>query len=329
MYRIPLREEERKKRMNKYIFGVDLGGTTVKMGLFDMNGNVLDKWEIPTVTANKGEQILPDIANSIKAKMAAEEIALDEVAGIGLGAPGPVDADGVIYKTANLGWDTVFSIPEVMREYIDLPVMAGNDANVAALGEMWQGGGKGYKDMVMVTLGTGVGGGIIANGKMITGATGAGGEIGHIHVEDNETAECGCHNIGCLEQYASATGIVRLAKKRLEKNDDPSVMRSGDLTAKLVFDSVKFGDKVAIEVAEQFGQYLGKGLAAIAGVVNPQAFVVGGGVSKAGEVIFEYVKPYYMQYAFRGCRDAQFVLATLGNDAGIYGAAKLVLDSVN
>lgn len=314
--------------MNKYIFGVDLGGTTVKMGLFDVSGKVLDKWEIPTVTANKGERILPDIADSIKAKMAEKEIEQEEVAGIGLGAPGPVDADGVIYKTANLGWDTVFSIPEALRQYVDLPVMAGNDANVAALGEMWQGGGKGYKDMVMVTLGTGVGGGIIANGRMITGATGAAGEIGHIHVEDTETQECGCHNKGCLEQYASATGVVRLAKQRLEKNDDPSIMRNGELSAKLVFDSVKAGDKVAIEVAQQFGEYLGKGLAAIAAVVNPQVFVVGGGVSKAGEVIFEYVKPYYMQYAFHACKNAEFVLATLGNDAGIYGAAKLVLDSV-
>lgn len=328
VYRIPLPEEERKMRMNKYIFGVDLGGTTVKMGLFDVSGKVLDKWEIPTVTANKGERILPDIADSIKAKMAEKEIEQAEVAGIGLGAPGPVDADGVIYKTANLGWDTVFSIPEALRQYVDLPVMAGNDANVAALGEMWQGGGKGYKDMVMVTLGTGVGGGIIANGRMITGATGAAGEIGHIHVEDTETQECGCHNKGCLEQYASATGVVRLAKQRLEKNDDPSIMRTGELSAKLVFDSVKAGDKVAIEVAQQFGEYLGKGLAAIAAVVNPQVFVVGGGVSKAGEVIFEYVKPYYMQYAFHACKNAEFVLATLGNDAGIYGAAKLVLDSV-
>lgn len=328
MYRILLQREERKKRMSKYVFGVDLGGTTVKMGLFDMNGTVLDKWEIPTVTANKGEQILPDIANSIKAKMAEKGIALEEVAGIGLGAPGPVDGAGVIYKTVNIGWDTVFSIPEKMKQYIDLPVVAGNDANVAALGEMWQGGGKGYKDMVMVTLGTGVGGGIIVDGKMIAGATGAGGEIGHIHVEDNETDQCGCHNTGCLEQYASATGIVKLAKKRLAKNEDASAMRDGDISAKLVFDCVKAGDKVAIEVAEQFGQYLGKGLAAVAAVANPQAFVVGGGVSKAGEVIFEYVKPYYMKHAFYACRDAKFVLATLGNDAGIYGAAKLVLDSV-
>lgn len=314
--------------MKKYVFGVDIGGTTVKLGLFDMNGNLLDKWEIPTVAANKGEAILPDVAKSILSKLEAKDIKMEEVAGIGLGAPGPIDARGVVYKTANLGWDTIFSIPDAMQKLIDLPIMAGNDANVAALGEMWQGGGKGYEDMVMVTLGTGVGGGIISNGQMITGAIGAGGEIGHIHIEDNETEECGCHNIGCLEQYASATGIVRLAKRRLEKDDTPSVLRGGELSAKLVFDAVKFGDKVAVEIAEQFGQYLGKGLAAIASVVNPKVFVIGGGVSKAGEVLFEYVRPFYMQYAFRGCRQTELVLATLGNDAGIYGAAKLVLDKL-
>lgn len=312
--------------MKKYVFGVDIGGTTIKMGLFDMNANVLEKWEIPSVTANGGERILPDIAASIKETMTKMDIAMEEVAGVGMGAPGPIDAQGTVYKTANLGWDTVFNIPEAFRKELDLPVMAGNDANVAALGEMWQGGGKGYKDLVVVTLGTGVGGGVICNGQMVTGATGSGGEIGHIHVEDNETEECGCHNIGCLEQYSSATGIVRLANRRLAKDNAPSVLRDNELTAKAVFDAVKFGDKVAIEVAEQFGQYLGKGLAAIAGVVNPEVIVIGGGVSKAGEVLIDYIKPYYMQYAFRGCRDVKFSLATLGNDAGIFGAAKLVLD---
>lgn len=312
--------------MKKYVFGVDIGGTTIKMGLFDMNANVLEKWEIPSVTANGGERILPDIAASIKETMAKMDITMGEVAGVGMGAPGPIDAQGTVYKTANLGWDTVFNIPEAFKKELDLPVMAGNDANVAALGEMWQGGGKGYKDLVVVTLGTGVGGGVICNGQMVTGATGSGGEIGHIHVEDNETEECGCHNIGCLEQYSSATGIVRLANRRLAKDNAPSVLRDNELTAKAVFDAVKFGDKVAIEVAEQFGQYLGKGLAAIAGVVNPEVIVIGGGVSKAGEVLIDYIKPYYMQYAFRGCRDVKFSLATLGNDAGIFGAAKLVLD---
>lgn len=314
--------------MKKYVFGVDVGGTTIKMGLFDLNANVLEKWEIKSITANGGERILPDIAESVQNKLKEFDIEEDEVAGIGIGVPGPVDAAGTIYKTANLGWDAVFNIPEAFQKHLNLPVMAGNDANVAALGEMWQGGGKGYKDLVVVTLGTGVGGGIICNGQMVTGANGAAGEIGHIHVEDNETEECGCHNIGCLEQYASATGIARLARKRLAEDDADSVLRGREISAKSVFDAVKFGDKAAIEVAERFGEYLGKGLAAIAGVVNPEVFVIGGGVSKAGEILFEYIRPYYMQYAFRSCRDAAFALATLGNDAGIFGAAKLILDKV-
>lgn len=313
--------------MKKYVFGVDIGGTTVKLGLFDMDGSIMEKWEIPTVTANRGEAILPDITDSIKAKMEEKNIAMEEVAGIGLGAPGPIDAAGTVYKTANLGWDTVFNIPEAMNKLIPLPVRAGNDANVAALGEMWQGGGKGYKDMVMVTLGTGVGGGIISDGRMVTGARGAGGEIGHMHIEDNESEECGCHNVGCLEQYASATGIVRLAKRYLEKEDTPSVLRGKELSAKRVFDAVKAGDKAAAEIAEQFGEYLGKGLSNIAGVVNPEVFVIGGGVSRAGEILFDYIRPYFIKYAFYGCRDAEFALAKLGNDAGIYGAAKLILDN--
>ncbi|MBQ8547414.1 MAG: ROK family protein, partial [Lachnospiraceae bacterium] len=205
------------------------------------------------------------------------------------------------------------------------PVMAGNDANVAALGEMWKGGGQGHNDLVVVTLGTGVGGGIIINGKMLTGANGAGGEIGHIHVQDGEPEECGCGNKGCLEQYASATGIVRIAKRILEKTQQATVLNADSVTAKDVWDAVKAGDAVAIQVAEQFGKYLGEGLAAIAGVVNPEAFVIGGGVSKAGEILLSYVEKNYKPVVFHGSRDVKFALATLGNDAGIFGAAKLVL----
>jgi glucokinase len=190
---------------------------------------------------------------------------------------------------------------------------------------MWQGGGKGYSNMVAVTLGTGVGGGIIIGGKILTGATGAGGEIGHIHIEDHETEECGCKKKGCLEQYASATGIVRLAKRRLAKDDAPSVLRSGEVSAKTVFDAVKAGDEVAVQIAEQFGNYLGKGLAAVAAVVNPEVFVIGGGVSKAGEILLSYVKPAFQKYVFYPCGKAEFKLATLGNDAGIFGAAALIL----
>lgn len=310
--------------MKKYAIGVDIGGTTVKMGLFDQEGTVLEKWEIPTVKEEQGSRILPDIAASIKEKLTSLKIALADVQGVGVGAPGPIDAEGTVYKAVNLGWG-VFNIPQVLGEYLGLPVKAANDANAAAFGEMWQGGGKGHADMVAVTLGTGVGGGIIVNGEILTGATGAGGEIGHIHIEDNEPEACGCQNYGCLEQYASATGVVRLARRRLAKDQEPSVLRSGVLSAKTVWDAVKGKDPVAIQIAQQFGEYLGKGLAAVAAVANPEIFVIGGGVSKAGEILFEYIRPAYEKYAFHGCRNAEFALATLGNDAGIYGAAALIL----
>ncbi len=312
--------------MSKVIFGVDLGGTTVKMGLFDTEGNVSDKWEIKTRKEDNGSKILPDIAEAIKKKMAEKGIEKNEVVGVGIGVPGPVDGNGVIYKAANLGWGE-FSVKEELSVLLGgIPVEAGNDANVAALGEMWKGGGVGYKNLVAVTLGTGVGGGIIVEGRILTGASGAGGEIGHIHIVDDEPEACGCGNHGCLEQYASATGISRLAKRRLAKDNKPSSLRNGDLSAKAVFDAVKAGDELAKEIAVQFGHYLGKGLAAIACVVNPEIFVIGGGVSKAGEVLFKYIKDEYNKYVFHGSRGVKFALATLGNDAGIYGAAKLMLD---
>lgn len=310
--------------MKKYAIGVDIGGTTVKLGLFDQEGGVLEKWEIPTVKEEQGSRILPDIAASIKEKLTALGIDQADVQGVGVGAPGPIDAEGTVYKAVNLGWG-VFNIPQVLGEYLGLPVKAANDANAAAFGEMWQGGGKGHADMVAVTLGTGVGGGIIVNGGILTGATGAGGEIGHIHIEDNEPEACGCQNHGCLEQYASATGVVRLASRRLAKDQEPSVLRNGELSAKAVWDAVKEKDAVAIQIAQQFGEYLGKGLAAVAAVANPEIFVIGGGVSKAGEILFDYIRPAYEKYAFHGCRNAEFALATLGNDAGIYGAAALIL----
>ncbi len=310
--------------MAKTVFGVDLGGTTVKLGYFDMEGNVLDKWEIPTRKEENGIHILPDIAKAILDKIQEKGISKEEAAGVGIGVPGPVNDEGVIFMAANLGWG-ILNINETLSGLTGLAVKAGNDANVAALGEMWKGGGQGHKNMVAVTLGTGVGGGIIVGGQLLAGATGAGGEIGHIHVEDAETDACGCGNHGCLEQFASATGVVRLAKRALAQSSEDSILREGEVSAKTVFDAVKAGDRLAIGVAEQFGEYLGKGLAAVAGVVNPEIFVIGGGVSKAGPVLLDYIKKYYTQYVFHGSRDALFALATLGNDAGIYGAAKLIL----
>ena len=310
--------------MKKYVFGVDVGGTTVKMGYFDIEGNLIEKWEIPTRTEDKGVNIIPDIAGSILVKLAQKDIDKKEVAGVGIGVPGPVKEDGTVLVAVNLGWDKR-NTNEQLEDLLGIPVKTANDANVAALGEMWRGGGQGYEDVVAVTLGTGVGGGVIIGGKVIAGSNGAGGEIGHIHLEDNESEECGCKAHGCLEQYASATGVVRLAKKKLADSSKPSVLRDDEVTAKAVWDAVKADDELAKEVANIYGEYLGKGLAAVAAVVNPQVFVIGGGVSKAGRVVIDYLEPYFDKYAFPGTKNAKFVLTKLGNDAGIYGAAKLVL----
>lgn len=314
--------------MAQHVFGVDVGGTTVKMGLFDIQGNVLDKWEIPTRTENNGEKILPDIANSILAKMKEKRISKKEVTGVGIGVPGPVDSDGIVHVAVNLGWGYM-NVAEKLSTLCGLPAKAGNDANVAALGEMWKGGGQGHKSLVAVTLGTGIGGGVIVDGKLVTGFNGAGGEIGHLHIVDDEPDVCGCGNRGCLEQYGSANGIVRLAMRTLVSTDKASTLRNRtELSAKAVFDAVKEGDEVAISVANQFGEILGKGLAVIGSVLNPEVFVIGGGVSKAGDILFQYIKPAYNKYVFSGSRESEFVLATLGNDAGIYGAAKLILGDI-
>ena len=314
--------------MDKRIFAADIGGTTVKLGMFTIEGELLDKWEIDTRKENNGGFILPDIAASIKAKMESENIAKEDVIGIGVGAPGPVDKNGVIYKAVNLGWG-VLNIKEELEKLTGVTVMAGNDANVAALGEMWKGGGEGYSDLVVVTLGTGIGGGVIIDGRIVTGYKGAGGEIGHIHINDDETEVCGCGNKGCFEQYASATGIARLANRKLGSSNEDSVLRKCEINAKTVFDAVKAGDKLAMEIAEEFGEYLGKGLANVADVTNPEVFVIGGGVSKAGQVIIDYGQKNFKKYVFHACRDAKFVLAKLGNDAGIYGAAKLVVQNTD
>ncbi|MCI7227807.1 MAG: ROK family glucokinase [Lachnospiraceae bacterium] len=310
--------------MEKYVFGIDIGGTTVKCGLFTVKGELLEKWEIPTRTENNGAAILPDVADTVLKKIQEKGLAKEEIAGIGIGVPGPVNEQGEVPGAVNLHWGYV-NLAGDMEKMTGLRVKAGNDANVAALGEMWKGGGAGCQSIVMVTLGTGVGGGIINNGKIVTGAHGAGGEIGHIHVTDDVECNCNCGNHGCLEQVTSATGITYLANRRLKKDDRPSMLRGGEVNAKTVFDAVKAGDELAKEVAEEFGKYLGTALASVACVVDPEVFVIGGGVSKAGQIILDYIKKYYAQYAFMTCKQAGFALAKLGNDAGIYGAAKMLL----
>ena len=311
----------------KYGFGIDLGGTTVKIAYFDETGKMLDKWEIPTVTENDGAQILPDIAASIKQYMEGCSIPDTAILGLGIGVPGPVNGKGVVNKCVNLGWG-VFNIAQELSSLTGFPVKAGNDANVAALGEFWKGGGQGCENMVFVTLGTGVGGGIVIDGHLLHGSHGSGAEIGHMVLDRNETAVCGCGKQGCVEQYCSATGIVRLAALRLAKNDDASSLRGLDaITCKDIFDAGKTGDKVAVEILDQYYEYLGEFLGSPCSVVDTEVVVIGGGVSKAGDVLLKGAEPYFHKYVFHAASEVKFALASLGNDAGAYGAFKLALDA--
>ena len=311
--------------MKKYCFGIDIGGTTVKCGLFNVDGEVLDKWEIKTRTENNGENIIADIAETMNAKITEKGLDKEEIVGAGVGVPGPADEEGNVPVAVNLHWGFV-PLSKELSEKTGLAVRVGNDANVAALGEMWKGGAVGYHNVVMVTLGTGVGGGIIINGKIVTGSNGAGGEIGHICVDDSETETCGCGNKGCLEQYTSATGVVRLAGRAMAASDKKSTLRELEaITAKDVFDAAKAGDELALEIVDTQARILGRALAQIACVVDPEIFVIGGGVSKAGSILTDSVKKYFEHYAFHACRQTKFALAQLGNDAGIYGSACSIL----
>lgn len=312
--------------MKKYCFGIDVGGTTVKMGLFTTEGELLDKWEIPTRKEDGGAYILNDVAASVEAKLAEKNIAKEDVAGAGIGVPGPTLDTGYVSICVNLGWKDKNPANE-LSELLSIPVKSGNDANVAALGEMWKGGGEGYLDVVLLTLGTGVGGGIIINGEIAPSHRGVGGELGHITVNPDEEATCNCGNHGCLEQYASATGVVRIAKKLLAASKEESSLRTLEtVTAKDVFDAAKAGDHLAVEAVEVLGKYLGLVVANVALTVDPDVFVIGGGVSKAGQVLIDVITKYYHKFAkIIGDNKAKVVLAKLGNDAGIYGAARMVL----
>ena len=312
--------------MKQYAFGVDVGGTTCKIGFFETNGTILDKWEIKTNTENNGDSILSDIAQAVDNKLAQEGISKSDVQGIGIGVPGPVNGEGTVFRCVNLGWG-VLNVAEALGELTGLNVKVGNDANVAALGEAWKGGAAGSTDVVMVTLGPGVGGGIIVNGQMVTGHNGAGGEIGHITVSKSEIEPCNCGQYGCLEQYASATGIVRVARRKLAKSQEETVLRTNEnLTAKDIFDAAKAGDDIAIQLVDEVCGILGGALSNISAVVNPEVIVIGGGVSKAGSILIENVQKHFIETSFHACRDTKFALAKLGNDAGMYGCVKMLLE---
>lgn len=312
--------------MKKYAFGVDVGGTTVKIGLFETTGTLMETWEIPTVTENDGAAILPDISRAISDKLAERNIPAEEVEGIGIDVPGPVGDDGTVYKCVNLGWG-IINVSQLLGKLTGFRIKVGNDANVAAMGEMFQGGGKGYKDIVMVTLGTGVGGGVIIDGKIVAGFNGAAGEIGHIPTREGETECCGCGKKGCLEQYASANGFTRMTRKYLDENPDvKSQLRDEEkLDSKVIFDAAKAGDEAALHMVDELGRMLGRALASISCVVNPQAFVLGGGMSKSGSILTDSIAKYYREYAFHASRNTEIKLATLGNLAGMYGGVGMLL----
>lgn len=314
--------------MEKKCIGVDVGGTTVKVGLFESDGELLRKWEVPTRTEENGKYILCDVADSILAVLKEENISLDDVSGAGIGVPGPVKRDGYVPVCVNLGWKDRYPARELSDLLSGLPAQCGNDANVAALGEMWKGGGEGYEDIVMITLGTGVGGGIILNEKILTGRHGLAGEIGHVFARPEETEKCNCGSTGCLEQVASATGIAREARRMMAASEQPSVLRQiGDeVTAKDVLDAAKAGDALALEVMETVGHYLGVALSQAALIVDPDIFVIGGGVSKAGQFLIDIIEKHYKAHV-NISEDMPIIgLAKLGNDAGIYGAARMMLD---
>ena len=315
--------------MERYGFGIDLGGTTCKLGLFQVDGTLMEKWEIPTDTRENGKNVLPDIAASIEEKIRQHHISREQIIGAGIGVPGAVNNEGVVNRCINLGWGIV-PVSKELSSLLSVPVYTANDANVAALGEAWKGSGNGYSSIAMITLGTGIGGGVVLDGQIINGFHGAAGELGHIVVNPEEQDACNCGNHGCIEQYASATGIVRQARKQLAESSVDSVLRKEqDLSAKSVFDAAKAGDVLAKKIAEEVCDMLGRVIGTICNVINPEAVIIGGGVSRAGDILLELVQEGFRNSVFHASRDTVIRLASLGNDAGIYGAMKLLLNKDN
>ena len=317
------------KQTKKCYFAVDLGGTFTKFGLFDENGKLEDKWSVGTRTEGSGKYIINDIADQISKKCSENELCREQIYGIGLAVPGPVDSFGRINGCVNLGWHGMIDAGKKLSEFSGYHTAIGNDATLAALGEYSYIKNTANKEMrenaIFMTFGTGVGGGIIIDGNVVYGAHGAAGEIGHMKVSAPEALPCKCGRYGCLEQYASATGIVRLVKKRLEPGDEPSLLRNLDhIECKDVFDAAKAGDKSALSVINEVFGYAAEALAAITCVIDPDMVILGGGVSKAGKIFLDGIEEKYKEKCFHACKDVRFYLATLGNDAGIYGAFELI-----
>ena len=321
----------------KWLVGVDIGGTTTKIAFIQDHGEIVEKWEIPTDNENQGKYITNNISNSIKQKLVEHQMDLNHLKGVGVGAPGPANIEtGMIENTPNLAWHDHYPLRELLEKDLELPVIINNDANCAALGEMWKGAGEGAKDLVCITLGTGVGGGVIANGEVVQGIRGAAGEIGHITSIPKGGAPCNCGKRGCLETIASATGIVRLAMERINNQYNRRsalailYRETGRITAENVVDLAKVGDKIAQDVLNDVSFHLGFALANIANTLNPHKLIIGGGVSKAGNMLLKPLKDYVKKFSFPPvAASTELALAKLGNNAGVIGAAWMVKKSTS
>jgi glucokinase len=309
-----------------YILAVDLGGTFIKFGLFTDKGECVYQWKTETMLENSGDFILTQIAEETEKTFHYLQLPLSSLGGIGAGVPGPVIGGKVINRCVNLGWGVIDLREQLgsllaQKGFGNVYIQALNDANAAALGEYYDGAGKDYRDIALVTLGTGIGCGIILNGHLREGAFGGAGEIGHFLMNTSEKEYCGCGKRGCLEQYAAAGGIVRRAEKQMKLSDTPSLLRHlPDLTAKDVLDAAKEGDPFGMDAARYAGEMIGRALAYISGVVDPDAFLIGGGISEAGEIILQPIKESFLKNCFHASRDAVIRTAELKNEAGIHGA---------
>ena len=310
----------------KYCFGIDIGGTTVKIGLVAETGEIVTRWEVPTRKGSDPAGLLEDVKTSLENCMAERNMEKADILGIGMAAPGPVTEDGVLHGCVNIGWGDV-DLDDLAEDVIGIsPVRIGNDARVAALGEAAYGAGQDAESMLMVTLGTGVGGGVVLDGKILMGMSGVAGEIGHMTIDPYETETCGCGKKGCLEQYASATGMVRAAERFLKEKDSDSVLRQKEaVSAKDLWDAAKAGDKLANEIVDFVCDRLGSALANAIYLVDTEMIVIGGGVCAAGQFLLDKVENAYNGKVFAHSRNKKFALAKLGNDAGIMGAAALIL----
>jgi len=309
-----------------YCFGIDIGGTTVKIGLVAENGEIVTRWEVPTRKGSDPAELLKDVKVSLEACMEERNIEKSDILGIGMAAPGPVTEDGVLHGCVNIGWGDV-DLDDLAEEVIGIsPVRIGNDARVAALGEAAYGAGRGAESMLMVTLGTGVGGGVVLNGHILMGSSGVAGEIGHMTIDPYETQTCGCGKKGCLEQYASATGMVRATERFLKEKDMDSILRQKDaVSAKDLWDAAKAGDVLANEITDFVCDRLGSALVNAIYLVDTERIVIGGGVCAAGQFLLDKIEKAYNRKVFAHSRNKKFALAELGNDAGIRGAAALIL----